>query len=92
MTHVDSEKIEFNDINIDELLDTQHNQLSSRAGRWTYNRSDLIINSILQYQVVISEIAPCEESSYFPSPKELRNPVKGLINTQNEDITALDGA
>ena len=29
----DSEKIEFNDRNIDELFDIQHNQLSSRVER-----------------------------------------------------------
>ena len=42
------------------------------------------INSIIQYQLIFSETAPCEDSSYFPLPKELRNPMKGLINTQNE--------
>ena len=32
----DSEKIEFNDINVEELLDIQHSQLSSRVERCTY--------------------------------------------------------
>ena len=29
-------KIEFNEMNIDELLDIQYNQLPSRVERWTY--------------------------------------------------------
>ena len=32
----DSEKIEFNDINVDEVLDIQHSQLSSRVERCVY--------------------------------------------------------
>ena len=39
---------------------------------------------IIQHKLVISEIAPCEISFYFPLPKELRNQVKGFINNQNE--------
>ena len=35
----DSEKIEFNDINIDELLDIQQNQFSLRVEKWTYEGS-----------------------------------------------------
>ena len=53
-----SEKLEFNDTNIDDLLDIQPNQLSSRVERWTYEGSDCNIDSILQHQIVISEIAP----------------------------------
>ena len=34
----DSGKIQFN-INIDELLNIQHNQLSSKVERWTYEGS-----------------------------------------------------
>ena len=48
-------------------------------------RIRLNINWILQHQIVISEITPSEGSSYFPLPKELRNPMKGLINIQNEN-------
>ena len=81
----DSEKLEFNDINIDELLDIQHNQLSSRFERWTYEGSGWKTNSVIQHQLVTSEIATCEGSSYLQLPKELRNPMKGLINIQNED-------
>ena len=30
-------------------------------------------------------MAHCEGSSYFPLPKEIRNPMKRLINIQNEN-------
>ena len=45
----------------------------------------LSVHSVLQHRIVISEIAPCEGSPYFPLPKELNNTVEGLINIQNED-------
>ena len=80
----DSEKIEFNDINVDEVLDIQHSQLSSRVERCVYEGWGWTINLIIQHKLVISEIAPCEISFYFPLPKELRNQVKGFINNQNE--------
>ena len=53
--------------------------------RWTYEGSGWTINSIIQHQLIISEIASCEGSSYFPLPKEPRNSMKGLIKIQNED-------
>ena len=64
-------KIEFNEMNIDELLDIQYNQLPSRVERWTYEGSGWTIDLILIQQLVISEIAPCEGL-----PKELRTPMK----------------
>ena len=46
---------------------------------------------MIQYQLVISEVPPCEGSSYFAFPKELRNPMKELINIQKKIMNALDG-
>ena len=57
-------KIDFNDINIDELLDIQHNQLAARVERWVYEGSGWAIHSIIQ-QELISEITPCEEVLIF---------------------------
>ena len=45
----DSEKIKFNDINIDELLDSQYSQVSSRVERWTNEGSGSTVNSIIQH-------------------------------------------
>ena len=59
----DSGEIEFDDINIDELLHMEHSELS-----------------IIQHQLVISEITPCEGSPYFPLPKELIYSRKRVIN------------
>ena len=78
-------KIEVNDTNIDKLFDIQHNELSSRLEMWTHGGSGWIIHSIIQHQLVISELAPCEGNSYFPLPEKLRNPMKGLINIQSKD-------
>ena len=57
---LDSEKLEFNDTNINELLDIQHNQLSLRVERWTYEGAGWT-----KQQLIISEISPCEGSSNF---------------------------
>ena len=64
-------KKEFIHTNIDELLDMQHNQLLAKVERWTYKGLDWTIYLILQHQLVTSETAPCEKSSYFPLPKDV---------------------
>ena len=79
----DEQKIGFNDTNIDEIADIQYNQLPSRVERWKQEVSGQTINLTIQHQLIISEIARCEGSFHFPSPKE--NPIKGLINIQNKD-------
>lgn len=33
---------------------------------------------------MFSEISPCEKSTYFPLPQELKNPMKGFISIQNK--------
>ena len=75
----------YNDITIDKLLDKQQNDLSVRIENWTHEGSGQSIHSILRHERVISEIAPCEGSSYFALPEELNNSAKGLINIQNDD-------
>ena len=72
-------------MNIDELLDIQHNQLSSKVEMWTYEGSGWTINSILQHQLVVSKITRCEGSSYFPLNIQLRNPMKELVIIQYKD-------
>ena len=74
----------FDNINIDELLDMQHD-LSVKFINWTHEGSICNVHSILWHQPVILEIAPSERSSFFYLPKELNNSIKRLINTQNED-------
>ena len=44
-----------------------------------------LLNSILQHQLVVSQIDPCEASSYFSLPKKLRNPIKGCYNIKNKE-------
>ena len=40
-------KIEFTDLNVDKLLDIQHNQLSLRVEKWTYKGSGCVTHSVL---------------------------------------------
>ena len=66
----DSEKIEFNDTNIDELLDIQHNQLSSRVERWTYEGPGWTINNTtLLYNLLFQKLLLVMESRIFHYPK-----------------------
>ena len=51
-THRLIQKIDFNDKNIDELLDIPHNQLLSGPKRWTYEGSCRTINSIIKHELV----------------------------------------
>lgn len=53
----DSEKFELNDIDIDELLDIQHNRLPTRVERCKKKGSSWEIHSISKHQLIISEIA-----------------------------------
>ena len=87
---MDSKNIKINNTH-DELIYIQHNQLSSRVERWTNKGLDWTFNSITKPPFVIQEIISCEGSSSFLLPKKLRNPLKGLINTQNEDHKCFRG-
>ena len=49
----DSEKIKFNDVNTEKLLDIEYNQLSLKIERLMYEGSNWTINSKSQYQLVI---------------------------------------
>ena len=73
----------YDDIAIDKMLDKQHNDFFTAITKWTHEGSGLNIQSILQHQLVISEISALEGSSYFPLTEELNNLAKGFINIQN---------
>ena len=63
------------------IINTLKFQQKLRAGhvgsRWTRHL-------ILRHHLVISEIAPCKGSFYFPLPTELNNSMIGLINIQSD--------
>ena len=47
--------------------------------------SDWIIDSVIDYTIIISKFNPLAGSSYMKLPKELCHPRKGLVNVQNTD-------
>ena len=59
-------------MNIDKILDKEHNKLSERIQNWTHKGSGWAIDSILHDEFVIQDIAPSKECSYFRLPKELK--------------------
>ena len=44
---LDSSKVEFNDVNADDLLNTQHYELSTRVKNLTYKGSSWTLHSIV---------------------------------------------
>ena len=52
---------------------------------WAYIGSGLTLHLVLRRQLVISEVAPCKGSCYFPVPEELTNSIRKLIIVQNND-------
>ena len=70
-------------MNIDEILDKQQTDLSTRIENQAVEGSGWSVHSVLRHQLVVSDIAPCEGISCFTQPKELSNSLKGLINNQN---------
>ena len=64
------------------IINTSKFQQKLRTGhvgsRWTRHL-------ILRHHLVISEIAPCKGSFYFPLPTELNNSMIGLINIQSDN-------
>ena len=64
-----SSKVEFNDVNVDDLLGTQHYELSIRVKNLTYEGSSWTLHSILWHKFFTWNLVPCEDCSYFSFPK-----------------------
>ena len=70
---------------INDLIIEAEEEIRNKIGDWLSEGSNWVIDQILDHYLNIIEYTPLRGSSYIPLPKELRNPMKGLINLQNED-------
>ena len=60
-------------------------EIRNKIADWLLEGSNWVIELILDHYLNIIGYTPLRGSSYIKLPKELRNPMKGLINLQNED-------
>ena len=70
---------------INNLIMEAEEEIRNKIADWLSEGSNWVIELILDHYLNIIGYTPLRGSSYLPLPKELRNPMKGLINLQNED-------
>ena len=72
-------------INLEYDLDKSFQEILYRIDNWINEGSDWIIESIGAEYVNISIFSPLSGSSYIELPRRLKNSMKVLINTKNND-------
>ena len=72
-------------INEDYKLDQAFQEITCRLDNWISHRSGWIVEEIYSQYLNISFYLPLSGSTYIKLPNELKHPMKGLINFQNND-------
>ena len=72
-------------INFDCNLNQSFQEIICRLDSWISNGSGWIVEEIYRQYLNISSYLPLSGSIYIKLPIELRHPMKGLINIQNND-------
>ena len=72
-------------INSEFNLDKSFQEILYRIDNWINERSGWIVESIDGEYVNISAYSPLVGSTYIELPDELKNPMKGLSNIENND-------
>ena len=75
----------LNELEIRDFYDKAVEEILNRIARWISKGSGWVIETILNFYLNIVSYKPLKGRSYFPLPEELSNPMKGLINLQNDD-------
>ena len=75
----------LNRLEIRDFYDKAVEDILNRIARWISKGSGWVIERILNFYLNIVSYVPLKGRSYFPLPEELSNPMKGLINLQNDD-------
>ena len=66
-------------------LDLSFQEIIYRLENWVSNGSGWIVQEIINQYLNVSSYLPLGGSTYIKLPVELRHPMKGLINIQNND-------
>ena len=61
------------------------NEIIYRLENWISHGSGWIVEEIISQYLNLSSYLPLSESTYIKLPNELKHPMKGLINIQNDD-------
>ena len=73
-------------INYDKFkLDDCFNEITFRLENWISHGSGWIVEEIISQFLNVSSYLPLSGSTYVKLPKELENPMKGLMNIKNFD-------
>ena len=72
-------------INNDYKLDQAFQEIIYRIDNWISQGSGWIVEDIYNQYLNVSSYLPLSGSTYIELPDELKHPMKGLINTQNND-------
>ena len=73
-------------INSDKFgLDQSFQEIIYRLENWISHGSGWIVEEIISQFLNISSYRPLNGSTYIKLPVELKHPMKGLINIQNND-------
>ena len=72
-------------INDDYKLDQAFQEIIYRLDNWISHGSGWTVEEICKQYLNISSYLPLNGSTYIKLPNELKHPVKGLINIQNND-------
>ena len=72
-------------INFDYKLDQSLQEIIYRLDSWISNGSGWIVEEIYSQYLNISSYLLLSRNTYIKLPIELRHPMKGLINIQNND-------
>ena len=74
-----------NRLDIEESLHNGIERILELIAVWLSEGSGWVFESVLSHNINIVSYFPLRGSSYIELPKELRNPMKGLINPKNTD-------
>ena len=72
-------------ISDDYKLDSAFQEITYKVDNWISHRSGWIVEEIYSQYLNISSYLPLSGSAYIKLPNELKHPIKGLINIQNND-------
>ena len=75
----------LNELDIRDFYDKAVEEILNRIAKWISKGSGWVIVRILKLYFNVVSYKPLKGRSYFPLPEELSNPMKGLINLQNDD-------
>ena len=66
-------------------LDQSFQEIIYRLGNWISPGSGWIVEEIISQYLSLSSYLPLSGSTHIKLPAELRHPMKGLINIENND-------